>query len=328
MKPHSNRQRIFITGGAGFIGANLVKYLLDREGYDITVYDNLSTGSKANLDKAIADSNQKGKVRFIQADILDFDPLLCAVLGHSAVIHLAAHTRVLESVADPKENFEVNVIGTFNLLEAARKNKIKKFVFASSNAAVGEQKPPINERMVPKPLSPYGATKLYGEALCSAYYNSYSLRTISLRFANAYGPYSDHKTSVVAKFLRLAKEGRNLEIYGDGMQTRDFIHVQDIAQAIHLIIAHDESGCTSPWGEVFQIATGKETAIINLAKMLLRLAGLPEQLITFAPQVEGEIRKNFSDITEASKIFGFSPCMELDAQLEILWAEVQTECRT
>ena len=156
MDEPQGRQRIFITGGAGFIGANLAKYLLDREGYDITVYDNLSEGSKENLDKAIAESGHNGKVELIRADILDFDTLSMAIAGHDAVVHLAAHTRILESLKDPKENFRVNIIGTFNLLAAARKNKVKKFVFASSNAAVGEQKPPINEKMVPKPLSPSG----------------------------------------------------------------------------------------------------------------------------------------------------------------------------
>ena len=210
------RQRIFITGGAGFIGANLVKYLLDKGGYAITVYDNLTGGSKENLGMAVTDSKRKGTVRFIRGDILNKKRLSTALKGHTAVVHLAAHTRVVESLKNPSKNFAINSTGTFNVLEGARKSKVKRFIFASSNAAVGEQIPPINEKMIPKPISPYGATKLFGEALCTAYFYSYGLQTVSLRFANAYGPYSDHKTSVVAKFIKRVKQGKPLEIYGDG----------------------------------------------------------------------------------------------------------------
>ncbi len=322
MEKHSDKQRVFITGGAGFIGANLTRYLLESSDSDITVYDNLSTGSKANLDKAIADSGRNGRVKFIQADILDFDAISGAVAGHNAVVHLAAHTRVRESIENPQENLMVNSMGTFNVLEAARKQGVDKFVFASSNAAVGEQKPPINELMIAKPLSPYGAVKLYGEALCSAYHHCYGLKSVSLRFANAYGLYSEHKVSVIAKFLRRAREGKTLEIYGDGNQTRDFIHAQDICQAIELILTRHNGGF-NPWGEVFQIATGEETTIIKLAKMLTDFTNSSEQLITFTPPIKGEIRKNFSDITKAKKILGFSPQMKLETQLKALCTGVK-----
>jgi len=317
MEKQPDKQRIFITGGAGFIGANLTRFLLNNLKCSITVYDNLSTGSKANLDKAIADSAKNGSVEFIEGDILDFDTLNKAVAEHDAVVHLAAHTRVRESIKNPQENQTVNSIGTFNVIEAARKQGVDKFVFASSNAAVGEQKPPINEKMIPKPLSPYGAVKLYGEAICSAYYHSYGLKTVSLRFANAYGPYSDHKTSVIAKFIKRIKDGKQLEIYGDGKQTRDFIHAHDICRAIYTIITHDNSR-PAPWGEVFQIATGKETPIIDLAKMIISFTDSPKNLITFAPPIKGEIRKNFSDITKAKEILAFSPKMKLHTELKVL----------
>ena len=306
MDEQQDRKRVFITGGAGFIGANLVKYLLDRKTFDITVYDNLSGCSKANLDKAAADSVRNSRVKFIQGDILDFDALADAIAGHDAAVHLAAHTRVRESIQRPQEHLAINSTGTLNVLEAVRRQRVDKFVFASSNAAVGEQIPPVNESMIAKPISPYGAVKLYGEALCSAYYHSYGLKTVALRFANAYGPYSDHKTSVVAKFLKRVREGKTLEIYGDGEQTRDFIHAADICQAIYLAITHNDSDMT-PWGEVFQIATGVETRIIDLARMIVSLMGSNEQGITFGRQIKGEIKRNYSAINKANKQLGFAP---------------------
>lgn len=319
MNHNVDRQQVFITGGAGFVGANLVKHLLDRDDYDITVYDNLSEGSKENLDRAIKDSQKCGKVEFIEGDILDFDKLADSISGHNAVVHLAAFTNVVESIKNPKEGLMVNSVGTFNVLEAARIHNVDRFVFASSNAAVGEQIPPINETMVPKPLSPYGAVKLYGEALCSAYYHSYGIKTVALRFANVYGSYSSHKTSVVAKFLKRIKEGQNLEIYGDGGQTRDFIHVQDICQAIHLVLSGENFPSTIG-GEVFQIATGEETTIASLAKTIFSLSGTVEQL-TFGPEMDGEIRRNFSNTGKARDILGFAPKVDLESGLKQTYAE-------
>lgn len=311
-------KQIFIAGGCGFIGANLVKYVLDKGRYNISVYDNLSCGSKANLNRAIKDSKQKGKVEFIKGDILNFAKLNKVIKGHNIVIHLAAHTRVIESLKNPIENFTINSIGTFNILEAARRNRIRKIVFASSNAAVGEQIPPINEKMIPRPISPYGANKLYGEALCSAYFHSYGLKTVSLRFANAYGLYSEHKSSVIVKFIRRTKQGKLLEIYGDGNQTRDFIHAKDICQAIYLVFNHNFSK-PAPWGQVFQIATGKETKIIDLARMISNFVGRKKKNILFTSQRKGEIKKNFSDITKAKKQLLFIPKIRLSNGLKEMW---------
>ena len=160
---------------------------------------------------------------------------------------------------------EANVIGTFNMLEAARQNNVKKFIFASSGATIGEVEPPIHEEKVPRPVSPYGASKLAGEAYCSAYYLSFGIKTVSLRFANVYGPLSKHKNSVVAKFLKQAFSGETLEIYGDGSQTRDFIYIDDLIQAIILSVKSDVGG------EVFQIATFKETTVDEIAKKIKNL---------------------------------------------------------
>jgi len=299
------KRKVFITGGCGFIGSNLVKHLLDRGGFDITVYDNLSVSSRDNLARAITDSKKKGCVKFIKGDILDRDRLNRLTRRHDAIIHLAAHTRVLESLKDPAENFTTNSIGTFNSLEAARRNRIGKFIFASSNAAVGEQVTPINECMVPKPISPYGASKLCGEALCMAYFSSYGIKTLVLRFANAYGPYSFHKTSVVAKFIKKLKVNRSLEVYGDGNQTRDFIHADDVCRAIYRSLMSDLGG------ETFQIATGVPTRIRDLASLTKECIGNSKTRLIFTKRKKGEILKNHSDIRKAKTMLAFRPKISL-----------------
>lgn len=336
-----DKEKIFITGGAGFVGVNVLDCLI-RKGYpDIKLYDNLSTGRREYIKHVVSafgpcqTSKSKNKttyrfdflkkrrlVTLSEADITDQEALIKEVRGYDAIIHLAAHTRVVESLNIPSYCFTVNVVGTFNVLEAARKNNIKKVIFASSNAAVGEQIPPINETMVTRPLSPYGASKLYGEALCSAYFHSYGIRTAALRFANAYGPYCAHKTSVVAKFIRRAKHNKSLEIYGDGLQTRDFIHVQDICQAIvSCLNSRLSSKKGTIWGEVFQIATGRETKIIDLAHMVKDLMDSSAQAplkIIFRGQRKGEIRKNYSDIGKAKRLLAFKPATALAEGLEKL----------
>lgn len=298
-------KRIFITGGAGFIGANLVKYLLDKGNFDITVYDNLSSCSLANFKKAIIESKKRNRVKFIKGDILDFKKLNRSLKGHHIVIHLAAFPGVAASLKNPKKCFSVNVSGTFNVLEAARINRIEKFIFASSNASLGKQKPPLNEKMLPQPISPYGATKLFGEALCSAYFSSYGIKAIVLRFSNVFGPYSEHKTSVVASFLRQARNKRALAISGSGNQIRDFIHAKDICLAIYLCLKNHSLA-----GETFHIATGKKTKILDLAKLIKAIASVRYKKnirLFFSQPLKGEVRQSFSDIAKARHSLNFKP---------------------
>jgi UDP-glucose 4-epimerase len=156
-----------------------------------------------------------------------------AVDGVQAVMHLAAHTNVVESVKTQELNFDNNVQGTFNLLQASVKHEVERFIFASTRGSiVGDVEPPVHEDMAPHPISAYGAGKLAGEGYCSAFWGAYGLKTISLRFSNVYGPISYHKGSVIAKFFRQVQVGQPLTVFGDGEQTRDFLLVEDLCQAV------------------------------------------------------------------------------------------------
>ncbi len=298
--------RIFVTGGAGFIGANLVRMLLAHR-YQVTVLDNLSTGRREYLEAL--------PIEFIEGDILDTALIGKAVQGHDGVIHLAAQTGVPGSLADPQRDCLINVTGTLSLLEVCRSAGARrqpavgatlggpKFVFASSNAPLGRQPPPASEDKAPLPISPYGASKLAGEAYCLAYHGSWGLETVVLRFGNAYGPFSAHKDSVVAKFFKTFLTNRELTIDGDGRQTRDFIYVDDLCRAILLALEKDARG------EVLQIATGVETSILELATLLQEVVGVAD--ITHGKPRQGDIRRNYSSISKIKRLLGWEPTTAL-----------------
>ena len=308
MTQDSALKTILITGGCGFIGTNLAEYLSGK-GYRVRILDNLSSSSQV---WTVNPPPTQQTAELIIGDIRDKDMVNQALKGVDAVVHLAAHTSVVGSLENPEENWDININGTLNLLEACRQNRVDKFIFASSNAAVGEQTPPIDERTIPRPLSPYGASKLAGEALCSAYYHSFGLKTISLRFSNCYGPYSDHKSSVIARFMGWAREGKPLIIYGDGNQTRDFIHVVDVCQAIYLSLMTLDF-----YSEVFQIASGVETTINELAEMI-KVVIREELPINHEPERKGDIKRNYADISKAKATLGFRPKVELREGLKRL----------
>jgi UDP-glucose 4-epimerase len=202
---------------------------------------------------------------------------------------------------------EANVIGTLNVLEAARQKGVKQFVFASSGAPAGEVEPPIHEEIAPHPVSPYGASKLAGEGYCSAYYRTFGLKTVVLRFGNVYGSGSSHKSSIVAKFIRQGLKGETCEIYGDGKQTRDFIYIDDLVDAI-LKAAMFDSG-----GEIFQIATSKEHTVNEVAKILkeeLRQKGAGFHLVHSSPR-KGDVRRNFSSTAKARKFLRWQAEVDL-----------------
>jgi UDP-glucose 4-epimerase len=298
------KKRVLVTGGAGFIGANLVR-TLGAAGYRVTVFDNGRAGApEAYLDEIDLDR--------VEGDITDRVALERVVPGHDAIVHLAAQSGVPTSLEDPEEDCRLNVIGTLRTLDVAREAGIGKFVFASSNAPLGRQEPPSSEDKAPLPVSPYGASKLAGEAYCLAYNGSWGMRTIALRFANVYGPYSAHKASVVAKFIRSIKKDGKLELYGGGEQTRDFVYVEDLCRAI-LLSLQSEVG-----GEVFQIGTGIETSIRRLAELLSAIAAT-EVDATTAPPLRGDVQRSRSSIQKIKNVLGWEPVIGLEEGLRRTW---------
>lgn len=304
---------VLVTGGAGFVGANLVRLLL-QEGHQVTVLDNLSAGRLEYIAEL--------PLTFIQGDILDVNLVNQVVRGHNGIVHLAAQTGVPGSLADPRRDCEVNVFGTLNMLEAARAEqertgKQMRFVFASSNAPLGRQPPPAKEDKAPLPISPYGASKLAGEGYCLAYYGSWGLGTVVLRFANLYGPYSGQKSSVVAKFFRDILTTGHITVDGDGQQTRDFIYVDDLCRAVALALMDAVSG------EVYQIATGVETSIARLAELVREMSGRSITL-TYAAERQGDIRKNYSLVSKAEADLGWKSQVSLGEGLRLTWGWMQT----
>ena len=215
-----------ITGGCGFIGTALIQNLIRNGRHHIRILDNLSVGSRENLSRVcdfkenLIESPSSGlpglsseTVQLVVGDVRDSETCLACARDIDVIVHLAANTGVAPSVENPRTDMEANVIGTLNVLESARQNSVKRFVFASSGAPAGDVEPPIHEEIAPHPVSPYGASKLAGEGYCSAYYLTFGVNTVSLRFGNVCGPGSSHKSSVIAKFIRQGLKGQTCEIY-------------------------------------------------------------------------------------------------------------------
>ena len=305
-----------ITGGCGFIGISLIaRLLLDTDAkHNIRILDNLSTGTRddlssvapflevENIDKLSASLDG---IELVVGDILDEDLAYKVTKNIDVIVHLAANTGVGPSVEDPRLDCYTNVIGVFNYLDAARINKVPRFIFASSGAPAGEVEPPIHEELPPHPVSPYGASKLAGEGYCSAYNKSFGIDTVILRFGNVYGPRSLHKSSVVAKFIRQALDGETLEVYGDGKQTRDFIYIDDLIDALISSSHFDNIG-----GEVFQIASGMETTVGEMTDNLINVMkqhGVKDIKVINGETRIGDVKRNYSDTTKAKQRLNWQP---------------------
>ena len=311
---------ILVTGGCGFIGTSVISKLLEsNKGATIRVLDNFVTGTADDLARVcnFTQSNagqcpSHTGVALIEGDIRDLGTAMQCTVGVDCIVHLAANTGVAPSVENPKLDMECNVAGTLNMLEAARMNGVKKFIFASSGAPAGEVEPPIHEELPPHPVSPYGASKLAGEGYCSAYFRTFGIDTVCLRFGNVYGPRSKKKSSVVAKFIRQALAGETCVIYGDGTQTRDFLYIDDLVRAV--LLSNDKD----VGGETFQIATGMERTVGEVAEMIsnaLSKRGIA-MLVTHDKPRLGDVKRNFADVRKAKRILGWEVEIALDAGIE------------
>lgn len=313
-----------ITGGCGFIGVALVQSLVEEGGHAVRVVDNLAVGEREDLARVsefvetspgeLGPMQAGSPVELVVGDILDEGLALEAAAGADVIVHLAANTGVMPSIEDPRADCMSNVVGTLNYLEAARQGSVRRFVFASSGGTtIGEAEPPIHEEMVPHPVSPYGASKLAGEGYCSAYFRTFGVETVALRFGNVYGPLSGHKNSVVARFIKRAQDGEILEIYGDGTQTRDFIYVEDLIRAVRLSATVEGVG-----GEIFQIATSAETTVQELTDKLipaLAAAGIDNVEVRYTEARRGEVRRNYADTSKAKRMLGWRAETDLDEGL-------------
>lgn len=287
---------ILITGGCGFIGSNLIR-ALNESGYtDIVVVDNLSRGKKDNIENCKI-------LKFYQVDILDVDALSECFSDVDIVIHLAAYGSVIESIKDPLSNFNINTLGTLNVLIQARLSNVSKVIFSSTGGAlIGDSLPPVNELSIPKPISPYGASKLSCEGYCCAFSHSYDIDITVLRFANVVGPFGVHKQGAVNNFINAIISGRPMQIYGNGTSSRDYMHVFDLCDGIIKAFESSKTGY-----KVYHLASGVETTIKSLSEIIKTVTGKTNHKVVNLGRVKGEVDRNFASYELAQKELGFFP---------------------
>jgi UDP-glucose 4-epimerase len=300
-------EKVLITGGCGFIGSNLIACLQAQPGrYELRVLDNESLGKREHISEF--------DVEFVHGDLRDREVIAEVLKGVDAVVHLAADTRVMDSISDPAHNFDVNVVGTFNLLSAMRAANVTRIINASTGGAIiGDAIPPVNEAMVPAPLSPYGASKLAVEGYCSTFSHAYGFHATSLRFSNVYGPRSYHKGSVVAAFFKNILRGEELVVYGDGEQTRDYVFAEDLCQGIAIALTGGRSG-------VFQLGTGFATSLNDLIDGMRRIVepNFPVR-VRYEDYRSGEIKHTWCDISKARRELGYNPPTHVVDGLRRTW---------
>jgi len=301
--------RVLVTGGAGFIGSHTVDRFL-ADGFEVVVLDDLRSGQLENISQHVGERN----FRFVRGDVRDSGLVRELVSDVDAVVHLAALISVPESIRDPVLTNDVNVNGTLNLLKACVDFGVKRFVYASSCAVYGNAESlPIKEDCPARPESPYGVSKLVAENYVRTYHEDFGLETVCLRYFNVYGPrqvYSDY-SGVITQFMgRLAKD-LPLVVFGDGEQTRDFVHVQDVAEANMLALKNGGIA-----GETFNIGTGVATTVNQLANMLLEVTNKTHLKIMHSKPRKGDIKHSVADISKARRKLHFNPKMSLKDGLE------------
>ncbi|BAT51467.1 NAD-dependent epimerase/dehydratase [Nostoc sp. NIES-3756] len=297
--------KAIVTGGAGFIGSHLVEQLVQR-GNNVTVYDNLTSGRLSNL------SSLKSDVDLIKGDIRDKNKLVSSMYKADWVFHLAALTSVSYSVADPLLTYEINVTGTLNVLWAALRAGVSRVVIASSCAVYGEVcQPFLKETDLPKPKSPYATSKLITEIVAEDFYQSYGLEVICLRFFNVYGSRQradSEYAAVIPRFLQCYKEKQAPQVYGDGLQSRDFIHVTDVARANILAMLLPSTLLTSH--RVFNVGTGVNTKILEIIDIISNKFGYQME-IKFQEAKKGDIKNSTADCTLTREKLGLTNTVDI-----------------
>lgn len=307
----TQRQRVLVTGGAGFIGSHLVDQLV-ADGHNVLVLDNLSTGSLQNLKRYLGARS----FQFMKGDLRDRSALRTALRGVEVVFHEAAQVNVFASIADPILTNDVNVKGTLNLLEASAKSGVRRLISASSSSVYGEYgMKRLKEDFTPRPRSPYAVSKLAAEGYCLAFSRLGKLETASLRYFNVYGPRRVCRSygGVVTAFLRRVLNNEAPIIHGDGRQTRDFVHVRDVVEANMLAMNANKAD-----GQVFNIGTGVRTSIRSLAKMIIDASGKKNVHAIHAPLPSEDLRHNCANIEKASRMLGYSPSVVLRDSLSLM----------
>jgi UDP-glucose 4-epimerase len=299
---------VLVTGGAGFIGSHLVERLI-AAGDRVRVVDDLSTGKRSNLVEHEA-------LEFIEGDIRDAGLVDRCTSGMDAVAHLAAVASVQASMDDPVRTHQVNFDGTLTLLEASRRHGVKRFIYACSAAVYGDTvNIPVSEDTAPKPLSPYAIDKLSGENYLLHYHRAYGMAATSLRFFNVYGPRQDPSSpysGVISIFVECLMRNQPVTIYGDGMQTRDFVYVADLANLLARA-AHGMEGN----GGVFNVGTGKRHSLLQLLTHLEKISGKKIERL-HQPVRSGDIQHSCADVSRLTSTFGGSLAMPFEQGLKKL----------
>jgi UDP-glucose 4-epimerase len=302
-----------VTGGAGFIGSHLVDRLV-ADGHRVRVLDNFSTGKNANL----ADVAASPLLEVIEGDIRDGKQVERAIAGVDGIFHLAALVSVQQSVENPYLCFDINARGSVNLLDAARRAGVKRLVLASSAAVYGDSNvPPLHESMYPKPMSPYALDKLYMEQVSAMYSVLYGMHTTLLRFFNVYGPRQvpdSPYSGVISIFISRATRGLPVTIYGDGAQTRDFVHVRDVVRANILAMQGSVDGC-----RILNVATGMPVTVGDLAKRVFQVCNRVLN-VDHAPPRSKDIVHSYAEVISARNQIGFSAEISIESGLRSLYS--------
>ena len=293
-----------ITGGAGFIGSNMVRFLLEK-GQKVRVLDNFETGRRENL------AEVTGRIELIEGDIRDMDTVRRAAAGAEVVYHLAALGSVPRSVKDPATSHDVNVNGIVNMLIAARDAKARRFIFSSSSSVYGQSKVlPQHEGLPLAPISPYGATKAAGEIYCRTFYETYGLQTISLRYYNVFGPRQDPTSQYAAAiplFVSALLRDKAPTIFDDGQQSRGFTYIDDVTEANWLAANAKETH-----GEAVNISTKNAVTVNTVVNVIRKLMGKENIKPVYAPPRPGDIKHSLADITRAKEVIGYEPFISFE----------------